>query len=284
MLISPNINSNNLLRFKSVTAPTVATSTYTSQLHSGNRLWRRNIQNPLPALKGETYTFYTNFAAPTFVAANVKLVFDNNCQYTFVEGVNEPTIAAAVWGTNNLKITVTIQAASTENQFIRVAVTDGAVTPTITHVSNAFLVLPMTEDRINNTHLFEFYHNSDIYNYEWANYNPLTDTPYTIRIPSTVKSIEYPRDVTTYEAASTGVSRNTRAINRKDYNFQIYFRTDDDHDAIASLINFKYLGINDKEYLPLDSYEIEYNDSFNIYVGTIKLRDIGYSIRINRCT
>lgn len=282
-LIAPNINSNNLLRFKPVAAPTVATSTYATQLHSGTRLWRRSILNPLPALKGETYTFYTNFDAPTFAAANLVVVEDNNCTYDIITDPLQPSIVASTWGTNNIKIALTIPSTASENKYIRIGVTDGEVVPTVTHVSNLFMVLPMTEERINNTHLFEFYHNSNIYNYEWANYDPLVDTPYTIRIPSTVKSVEYPREVTTYEAATTGVSRNTRAINKKDYSFQIYFRTDDDHDAIATLINFKNLLINDKAYLPIESYEVEYNDTFNLYVGTIKLRDIAYSVRINRC-
>lgn len=283
MLTSPNINENNLLRFKSTTAPTVATSTYATRLNSGNRLWRRTVNSPLPALKGETYTFYTNFDQPTFDAANIVLVKDENCSYTEITDVNEPSVTATTWGTNNLKIVITIPSTATENQFIRVGVLSDGPSPTITHVTNSFLVQSLTEQTINNTHLFKFYHNTDIYNYEWANYDPLLDTPYTLRLPSTVKTVEYPREVATYESATTGRPRNTRVINRKDYGLQIYFREDDDHDGVAVMVNFKYLEINGKQFLPIDSYEIEYNDSFNIYVGTIKLRDVDFSVRITRC-
>lgn len=280
-LIAPSINHNNLLRFKSVTTPTVATSTLATQLHSGTRRWRRNINNPLPALKSETYTFYTNFDAPTFTAANIVVVSDSNCDYTILSDIAEPSVVATVWGTNNLKIVLTIPSSATENRFIRIGATDGV---NLTHVSNLFMVLPFTEEAINNTHLFKFYHNSNIYNYEWSSFDPETDTPYTVRIPSTVKAIEYPREVSTYEAATTGVPRNTRSLNRKDYQFQIYFREDGDHDALAVLINFKKLLVNSKEFLPIEGYEVEYNDSFNLYVGMIKLRDVSFSVRINRCT
>lgn len=160
----------------------------------------------------------------------------------------------------------------------------GVVEVNVTHISNLFSVRPMDEVSINATHLFKFYHNSDIYGYEWSQFDPLVDEPYTIRIPSTNRGIEYPRDVTVYEAATTGRSRNTRATTRKDHSFQIYFRNDQDHDAIATLINFLYLEINQKEYLPLESYEPEYNDEMNIYVGNLKLRDVAYSVRIKGCS
>jgi len=278
---SPPINENNLLRFTSITEPTTALqSTYGYALHSGNRKWRRSVLNPLPALKGETYTFYTNFDTPTFNLADIKLVYDDNCVYTEIVDINEPSIEVTAWGDNNFKIALTVPATASENKFISIGVLDVIVT----HISNLFMVLPLNEDTINNTHLFSFYHNTNIYGYEWAIYDPLTDTPYTVRIPSTKKGVEYPREVSTYESATSGRSRNTRAINRKDESFQIYFREDADHDAVATLINFKYLWVNQKQYLPIDAYEPEYNDSFNIYVGNLKLRDVAYSVRINGCT
>jgi len=608
---SPPINENNLLRFTSITEPTTALqSTYGYALHSGNRKWRRSVLNPLPALKGETYTFYTNFDTPTFNLADIKLVYDDNCVYTEIVDINEPSIEVTAWGDNNFKIALTVPATASENKFIKVVESsteeingyatnsvfnsllggtinsikklsggrlgicgaftynsnfylflvvneDGTLTsfdtlskfnstvndfveqtdgkiicvgdftdydgstsnriirlntdgtkdntfdigtgasselfkvavdvsgniatygyffwngsgtatncirlstlgvlqfnydfignsndiafqsdgkliraingsgaviryltdgtedfsfttsfgasagafslkvdgsdkiyvggnsaldylrrlnsdgttdltftpalnnlvtfvdvdgaevlirgsfttinaqsisntavlntsgvvdidknfigvddwfygkilkvgesylvsnsdtityydpifvPVVGFTSNLFMVLPLNEDTINNTHLFSFYHNTNIYGYEWAIYDPLTDTPYTVRIPSTKKGVEYPREVSTYESATSGRSRNTRAINRKDESFQIYFREDADHDAVATLINFKYLWVNQKQYLPIDAYEPEYNDSFNIYVGNLKLRDVAYSVRINGCT
>jgi len=279
----PPINENNLLRFTSTTEPTTALETNLGYgLHSGNRKWRRSVLNPLPALKGETYTFYTNFPSPTFDPANLVLVYDNNCTYNIITDPLEPSITAVAWGSNNIKVTLTIPSTASINKFIRVGVATGDPL-TVTHVSNLFMVLPLDEDHLNNTHLFKFYHNTNIYNFEWANYDPLTDTPYTIRIPSTKKGVEYPREVSTYESATSGRSRNTRATNKKDINFQIYFREDEDHDALASMINFKSLSINQKEYLPTESYEPEYNEEFNIYVASIKLRDVAYSVRINGC-
>ena len=279
MVIAQPINIYNFLRFSPVGTPSIQNSQYTIGLHSGNRKWRRNVQSPLPALKGETYTFYTNFETSTFNPANVVLVSDSNCVYTVLTDPAQPNIVATAWGTNNIKINLNIPQTSNENTFVRVAIVDTGV---ITHISNSFMILPFNEDRINNTHLVKVYHNTNIYGYEWSDYNPLTDTPYTVRIPSTLKSVAYPREVTTYESATTGRPRNTRSVNRKDETLQIFFRNDEDHDTIATVINFNRLTINNKEYLAL-SYEPEYNDEFNIYVGTLELRDVAYSVRIKGC-
>jgi hypothetical protein len=277
------INLNNFLRFE----PTASTSNvldteYGLGLHSGNRLWRRKVLAPIPLMVGETYTFYTNFDAPTFDPADIVLVYDSNCNYTEITDVNEPSVTASTWGTNNLKITLTCPSTTTSYKFVRLAVKTAP--DTFSHVSNIFKTIEDDIDGINNTHLFKFYHNTNIYNYEWAGYDPTTDTPYTIRIPSTNKGVEYPREVSTYESATSGRSRNTRAINRKDNNFQIYFADDYNHDAVATIINFRYLEINQKEFLPLESYEVEYNDEFNIYSGNLKVRDVAYSVRISGCT
>jgi len=276
MVITEPINQNNFLRFTSVVTPNIMNSQYTRGLHSGNRKWRRNINSPLPALKTETYTFYTNFSIPTLAQDNIVLVSDRNCVYTILTDPAQPNVTATSWGVNNIKIQLNIPLTSTENTFIRIAVVNDGV---VTHVSNSFLVLPFNEERVNNTHLFKFYHDTNIYGYEWADYNPLSGTPYTVRIPSTRRKIAYPRDVTTYESATTGRPRNTRSINRKDETLEIYFRDDNDHDALATFINFKSIVINTREYVSL-SYEPEYNVELNIYAGALEIRDIAYSIRI----
>ena len=277
------INYNNFVRF----TPTASTSDvlateYGLGLHSGNRLWRRKIKSPLPLMAGETYTLYTNFSSATFDPANIVLVYDNNCTYTEITDVAQPSIVATDWGLNNLKLVITTPSTSTALKYVRIAVKT-APDP-FSHVSNLFQTIDDDIDSINNTHLFKFYHNTDIYNFEWAVYDPSTDTPYTIRIPSTNRNIEYAREVTTYTSATTGKPRNTRSINNKNNDFMIYFRDDLDHDAVGAMINFKYIEINQKQYLPLDSYEPEYNPELNIYSGTLKLRDVEYSVRINGCS
>lgn len=154
---------------------------------------------------------------------------------------------------------------------------------TILYRSNCFILKQLTEANINNTHLISFYNNSSVYNYEWGEYNVLTDTPYTVRIPSSIKELSYGKDQTVYTSATTGTSRVTRATTSKNYQFETYYNNEDFHDAFNVVSSFKYFGVNGKEFI-CEEYGIEYQQNMNIFKGVANLRDVEYGRRVNTCT
>lgn len=170
--------------------------------------------------------------------------------------------------------------------FTNVAVVDYVTTyeTTITYVTNCLIVKQLTEKNINNTHLFKFYHNNDIYNYEWGVYDVLTGTPYTVRVPSSIKDVSYPVEKTIYKSATSGRSRVTRAVNEKKYSFEIYYGEETTHDSIAIISSYKYLEINNKQYIVDGEYSVEFEANLNIYKGTLSLIDVAFGARVNTCT
>lgn len=153
----------------------------------------------------------------------------------------------------------------------------------ILYRSNCFILKQLTEVNINNTHLISFYNNSSVYNYEWGDYNVLTDTPYTVRIPSSIKELSYGKDQTVYTSATTGTSRVTRATTSKNYQFETYYNNEDFHDAFNIVSSFKYFNINGKEFI-CEEYGIEYQQNMNIFKGVANLKDVEYGRRVNTCT
>ena len=153
----------------------------------------------------------------------------------------------------------------------------------ILYRSNCFILKQLTEANINNTHLISFYNNSSVYNYEWGAFNIATDTPYTVRIPSSIKELSYGKDQTVYTSATTGTSRVTRATTSKNYQFETYYNNEDFHDAFSVASSFKYFGVNGKEYI-CEEYGIEYQQNMNIFKGVANLKDVEYGRRVNVCS
>jgi len=154
----------------------------------------------------------------------------------------------------------------------------------ITYITNCLIVKQYTEKNINNTHLIKFYHNNNIYDYEWGIYDVLTDTPYTVRVPSSIKDVSYPVEKTIYKSATSGRSRVTRAVNEKKYNFEIYYGQEATHDSIAIISSLKYFEINNKQYIVDGEYSVEFEQNLNIYKGVLSLIDVAFGARINTCT
>lgn len=170
--------------------------------------------------------------------------------------------------------------------FTNVAVVDYVTTfeTTITYITNCLIVKQYTEKNINNTHLLKFYHNNNIYDYEWGIYDVMVDTPYTVRVPSSIKDVSYPVEKTIYKSATSGRSRVTRAVNEKKYQFEIYYAEETAHDAIAIIASLKYFEINTKQYIVDGEYSVEFEQNLNIYKGILSLIDVAFGARINTCT
>lgn len=273
------INENNLLRWYNNTAPTLGTSQYVEGVHNGYLYKWRNHSDPLPILVNDTLTFYTNFDADIVLSNTIKVAIDD----VVINDVGLYDVTSVAWGTDNNKITLTIPPTNTvNNKIINLVIVDGV--DTILYKSNCLIVKQYTEKNINNTHLFKFYHNNNVYNYEWSIYDELTDTPYTIRIPSSIKDVSYPVEKTIYKSATSGRSRVTRAVNEKKYNFEIYYGQEATHDSIAIISSFKYLEINTKQYIVDGEYSVEFEQNLNIYKGVLSLIDVAFGARINTCT
>jgi hypothetical protein len=152
----------------------------------------------------------------------------------------------------------------------------------VEYVSNNFLVGQFNAKNINNTHLISFYNKSNIYNYEWADFDELVDDYYQIRVSSSIVGITYPSEKEIYTEATTGKPRVTRAINNKQYNFEIYYALEDHHDAVSTVSNFKYFGINGKQYI-VEEYEVEFLRNLNIFKGTLTIKDVEFNRRVSTC-
>lgn len=277
------INANNFIRWYQNTATTLANSTYSNGIHNGYLLRWREQADYLPVLVGDTLTFYTNFNSDAFLSGNsIKVVTEDSCgSYTVVNDATRYDIDSESWGTNNAKITFTIPVTNTDNdRRVRMAIVDG--TDTVLYISNYLLIRQVTEKNINNTHLFTFYHNSDIYDYNWSNYVVATDTPYTVRLASSKIGISYPQEKEIYQEATTGRPRVTRAINNKQVNLEIYYNIEELHDAIATFSSFKSMEINGDPYI-VEEIEPEYQRNLNIFKTTLTIKDVNFSRRVNVC-
>lgn len=270
-------NRYNFLRFYPEIDPQIASSQYSEGLHNGYLYRWRKQKDFLPVLVNDTLTFYTNFATDLIGANNVRILEGD----TIINNVAKYDLTVTSFGTENSVITLTIPPTNSSNNVIfNVGIVNGS---TILYRSNCFILKQLTESNINNTHLISFYNASSVYNYEWANYNVLLDTPYTIRIPSSIKELSYGKEQTVYTSATTGTSRVTRATTSKNYQFETYYNNEDFHDAFNVVSSFKYFAVNGKEFI-CEEYGIEYQQNMNIFKGVANLRDVEYGRRVNTCT
>ena len=277
------VNSNNFLRWYPNVTPTIANSDLSNGLHNSYTYKWRTQPDLIPVLVGDTLTMYTNFDSTTYLTGKfVKVVEESSCGvYTVINDVAKYDITATAWGTNNAKIVLTIPVTNTDNnKKIRLAIVDGV--DAVEYVSNYFLVGQLTSKNINNTHLISFYSKSNIYNYEWAGFDELVDAFYQIRVSSSIVGISYPSEKEIYTEATTGKPRVTRAVNNKTYNFEIYYSVEELHDAVSTVSNFRYFGINGKQYI-VEEYEVEFVRNLNIFKGIMTIKDVEYDRRINTC-
>ena len=276
------INKNNFVRWYPNTTPTLANSTYTTGTHNGYFYKWRTFSDQLPILVGDNLVFYTNFDNDSyFTGKTIGIVEEDGCgSYAIISDPLKYTLTATNWGSNNLKIELSIPVTNTENLTnFRVAIIDGT---TVDYVSNYFTVLQATEKNINNTHLLTFYHTSNIYNFEWSVFDVVLDDYYTIRVPSSKVGVEYPSEKEIYKESTTGRPRVTRAINNKQIAFEIYFNVEELQDAISTFTNFKYFGINGSPYI-VETMETEYNKNFNLFKSLLTLKDTTFDRRVNVC-
>jgi hypothetical protein len=272
------VNQNNLVRWYSNTTPTIGTSQYSEGLHNGYLHRWRAQPSLLPVLVGDTLTIYTNFDSDV-VGANTFKIAENN---VVIDDVSLYDITATPWGDNNHKIEITIPVTNERNNIkFNIVIVEGE-DDEIQYESNCFLVRQLTEQNINNTHLIKFYHNNDVYDYEWGIYDVLLDTPYTIRVSSSIRDIVYNQEKTIYTEATTGRPRKSREINSKTYSLEIYFNDEQLHDGLSVGTSFKYLEINGKQYI-CESYEVEFQPNLNIFKGVATLKDISYQKRLTVC-
>lgn len=277
------INANNFLRWYPNQTPTVANSTLANGLHNGYLYKWRSQPDLMPVLVGDTLTMYTNFDTDTYLAGKqVKVVEEASCgSYTVINDATKYDISSTGWGINNAKIILTIPVTNTNNnKKIRLAIVDGV--DTVEYVSNNFLVGQFTTKNINNTHLISFYNKSNIYNYEWADFDESVDDYYQIRVSSSIVGVTYPSEKEIYTEATTGRPRVTRAVNNKQYNFEIYYNVEELHDAISTVSNFKYFGINGKAYI-VEDYEVEFLRNLNIFKGVMTIKDVEFDRRVTSC-
>lgn len=275
-LINLPENKYNFLRFYPEVNPTVDTSQYVEGLHNGYLYRWRTHADLLPVLTQDTLVLYTNFITNIIGINDVKILEGD----TIIDDVVLYDITVTSFGVNNHKIELTIPSTNTKNnQVFSIGIVDGT---DILYRSNCFILKSRTEKNINNTHLLKFYNTSNIYGYEWENYNVNTNTPYTVRISSSIKDLSYEKDQTIYRSATSGVSRVTRATTSKTYQFETYYNNEDFHDAFSIASALKSFVINDKEYI-CEEYSVEYQSNLNIFKGVASLKDVEYGRRINVC-
>jgi hypothetical protein len=276
------LNKNNFLRWYENTTPTLANSNYTTGIHNGYFYKWRTFADQLPILVGDSLIFYTNFDSDVYFSGKtIGIVEETSCgSYSIISDPLKYDLTTSNWGSNNLKIELSIPNSNTENLTnFRLAIIDGT---TVDYVSNYFTVLQATEKNINNTHLLSFYHTSNIYNFEWSGFDSVADDYYIVRVPSSKIGVEYPSEREIYKEATTGKPRVTRAINNKQISFEIYFNVEELQDAISTFTNFRYFGINGDQYI-MEALETDYNKNFNLFKSVLTLKDVEFDKRVNVC-
>lgn len=282
-LLRRPINNNNFLTWYFPEKPTVSVSTLTRGLHSGYHYRWRNFPDVLPIVAGiDTLVFYTNFENNSFFNGRaIKVVEETSCyNYSIVEDSTKYIVSYQNFGFKNLRITLNVPLSNlSDHKKFRLAIVQDEE---VIHVSNYFETLRPIPDNVNNTHVFSFYGNSNIYNYEWNLFTEGSDLPYKVRIAGGIIDLAYITEKDIYTEATTGRPRTTRAINKKEYSFETYFATETLHDAISTASNYKYFAINNMPFV-VESYEVSYERTFNLFKGVLKLKDVNFDRRISYC-
>lgn len=272
------LTKNNFLRFYPLTSG-IGASRYSNSLYNSHLYRWRNKCAPLPILVGDILTFYTNFdnGSPLQDGDVFRIVENEN---TIITTNTDFELEVLPIGIQNYQIKITVPFSTTKpNGYIRVAVVTSL--GIIRYISNPFQIRPYEEKYINNTHLFTFRHNNDIYGYEWSALSD--DDYYTLRIEASVTGISYPADEAVYKSATSGRPRKTRSVLDKAFSFGTYYNEEDFHDAFNMAVSLKEVFVNGNKVVKDGAYELEYNQIFNLNKGTVSLLDEGYSMRINRC-
>jgi hypothetical protein len=149
-------------------------------------------------------------------------------------------------------------------------------------ISNLFVVVQRNLKNLNNTHLISVSTLSNIYNYEWSIFDESVDDRYTVRVLSSKVGVEYQKDSEIYKEATTGRPRVTRATVNKNISFEIYYGSEDLHDVISIFSSFRDFKINNDPYV-CEEVEAAYERIHNLFKATLKLRDVNFSSRINKC-
>ena len=278
------VNTNNLLRWYPNTTPTVANSTFVTGIHNGYLYKWRTFSDYLPILTEDTLTLYTNFDTDAYLEGKeIKVVEESSCgSYTVINDATQYDITGESWGSRNAKITLTIPTTNIKtNHNFRLAIVGEA--DVIQYVSNYFTLFARTAKNINNTHLISFYNKSNVYNYEWSTFDETVDDFYQVRVASSMIEISYPSEKEIYQEATTGRPRVTRATNNKQITFEVYFNTEELHDGLSTVSNFRYFGVNGRKYI-VESYEPSVSSNFNLFKSTMVLKDVEFDRRINICT
>jgi len=276
MVTNIPVNKNNLIRFYSVTEPSLGGSNnYTSSIYNGYLYRWKNQISYIPILKNDTFIIYTNFLTDTINSNETFKVIKNGV------AVNDSTqylISVAPVGDYNYKITLNIPSTNTDNDtYIKIGVVSN--TDSVILVSNPLIVRTLEEENIRGTHLLRFKHNSDVYGYDWSD---ITD-PYTIRIQSNMVGYSYPKEDAVYRSATSGRTRTTRTIIDKRYTFETYWLDEDGHDGFNVLAHSKLFSINNEQVTVDGEYEINFNVQMNIAKGNLGLLVKNYSSRLNQC-
>lgn len=272
------VNSNNFLRFYEV-GTDLSESKYTSMLTNGYLHRWRQTSPKLPALTGDILTFYTNFSIYPLIETDVWRIIDN--EDNIITATDNHLLVVTAFGENSFKLTLTIQPTNTlDNVDRRIAIVSN--TGVIKYTSNIISVRAFNERTVTNTHLLSFWHDTDIYEYEWSQKQDF-DEPYTVRIPSSITGISYPENASIYKSATSGKPRRTRAILDKIVSFQTYYFDEEAHDAFAVASASEEFYLNGNKMIRDGDYEIGYNQIHNLSHGTSKFYDRQFSIRIDRC-
>jgi hypothetical protein len=277
MVANIPINKNNLVRFYTVTSPSLAgTVNYTATINNGYLYRWKNQLTYIPILKGDTFIIYTNFLEDELGAGDVFRVIKNN---TVINDATQYVVTSTLVGDYNYKIVLNIPSTNNDNDtIIRLGiVSSGGV---IKYETNCLIVRTLTEPNIRGTHLLRFQHNSDIYGYDWRE---IVD-PYTIRLQSNMVGYSYPKEDAVYRSATSGRTRTTRTIIDKKYNFETYWLDEDGHDGFNLLAHSKLFSINGEACTVDGEYEIGFNVQMNIAKGTLGVLVKNYSSRLNQCT
>jgi hypothetical protein len=230
-------------------------------------------------LTGDILTFYTNFSIYPLIETDVWRIIDN--EDNIITSTTNHLLVVTAFGENSFKLTLTIQTTNTlDNVDRRIAIVSN--TGVIKYTSNIISIRTFNERNLTNTHILSFWHDTDIYEYEWSQKQDF-DEPYTVRIPSSITGIAYPENASIYRSATSGKPRRTRAILDKIVTFQTYYFDEEAHDAFAVASASEEFYLNGNKMIRDGDYEIGYNQIHNLSHGTSKFYDRQFSIRIDRC-
>lgn len=146
-------------------------------------------------------------------------------------------------------------------------------------ISRRFVVMP---ESYTNSVRVEFSSSRGIFHY-FPYKDRLSDQTQKLEFMGNMASFDYSEEKEVYTEVTTGRSRTVNNTLKRTYLLETYYQDFFAHEALAFIFFHENLNLNGKDYVVLEGYETNSEKLMDLTSGQVKLEDIGFGLKTNRC-